>query len=84
MQLELYHVVSCPFSALVRDYIEKNGLKGRIAYHETDEDPKAAERLAELTGGKQVPCLIVDGKPLLESKEIVTFLARNVVGKKAA
>ena len=38
-------------------------------------NPRLA-RSIELAGKKQVPCLVVDGKPMHESKDINRFLYR--------
>jgi len=80
MQLQLFHKWQCPYSAKVRDFIDTHGLNDRIEYAEITEDEGAKDRLAELTGKSQVPCLVVDGKPLLESDAIVKWLQQNVAG----
>ncbi len=80
-KLELYHMESCPFCRKVRGYIEKNGLKSQITYHDINQDPAAAERLEALNGDDQVPCLTVDGKPMLESEEIIEWLDENLKQK---
>ena len=79
MTLELIHRWHCPSSARVRDFVDEKGIKDRIAYAELTEDPGVEARLAELTGGGQVPCLVVDGEPMLESEDIVRWLDENVV-----
>lgn len=80
MQLQLFHKWQCPYSAKVRDFIDAHGLNDRIEYSEITEDESARGRLAELTGKSQVPCLVVDGTPLLESDAIVKWLQQNVAG----
>ena len=79
MTIELYHRWHCPYSARVRDFVDAHGLRERIEYVEISEVPGSADKLAELTGGSQVPCLVVDGEPKLESAEIVRWLDRNLV-----
>jgi glutaredoxin len=32
-----------------------------------------------MNGGETVPCLVIDGKPMLESDDIVAWLESNVV-----
>ena len=78
MSLELYHRRNCPASRLVRDYIEEAGLKSRIAFHDVDAEPAARDRLIHLTGGDQVPCLVIEGDPLLESDDIIAWLKTNL------
>lgn len=79
MQLQLFHKWQCPYSARVRSFIEEHGLNDQIAYSEITEDEGAEAKLRELTGKAQVPCLSVDGKPILESSDIVQWLQQNLV-----
>jgi glutathione S-transferase len=79
MALQLYHRWQCPYSARVRDFIETHDLGDKIEYIELTEAPDAASRLAQLTGGNQVPCLVIDGEPKLESAAIVQWLDQNLV-----
>jgi glutathione S-transferase len=74
MKLELFHRQDCPYSAKVRECIAGRGLESEIEYRDVDAEPEAMEQLIQLTGDEQVPCLVVDGKPMLESDAIVAFL----------
>lgn len=79
MKLELYHFDSCPYCVKVRDYIDRAGLKSRIEYHDILEDPAAHKRLLEVNNDDdQVPCLVIDGKPMLESDDIIAWLKKNL------
>ncbi len=80
MTIQLYHRWRCPYSARVRDFIDEHQLGAQIEYIELGEVDGAETQLSELTGRSQVPCLVVDGKPMLESSEIVQWLQTNVVG----
>jgi len=80
LKLELIHKWACPYSAQVRDFIEEHGLKDRIAFMEINETDGAKGRLSELTGKSHVPCLVIDGKPKLESRDIIQWLDQNLVG----
>jgi glutaredoxin 3 len=71
MELQLLHKVACPYSAKVRDFIEANGLKDQITYKEVSDDDD-----------QQVPCLMIDGNPLLESDDIVQWLDEHLVAGK--
>ena len=84
MKLELIHKWQCPYSARVRDFIDEQGLKDQIDYTEINEVEGAKDKLAELTGKSQVPCLVVDGKPMLESGDIVQWLQQNLTGAQGA
>ncbi len=79
MNIQLFHKWQCPYSARVRDFIDEHQLGSRIEYVEINEVEGAQDKLAQMTGKSQVPCLVVDGKPLLESAEIVQWLRQNLV-----
>jgi glutathione S-transferase len=79
LKLELIHKWTCPYSARVRDFIEEHGLKDRIDFLEINESEGAKDRLSQLTGKTQVPCLVVDGEPKLESNDIIQWLDQNLV-----
>ena len=82
MKLELYHRKECPFSAKVRDFISTHGLKSQIEYHDIDEDDASLDRLMQMNDDEQVPCLVMDGKPMLESDEIIAWLDHSLVKQK--
>lgn len=77
MELKLYHKWMCPYSAKVRDFIEERQLTDQVQYIDRDENAENKQSLKDLTGKTQVPCLLIDGKPMLESEEIVNFLDRQ-------
>ena len=79
MNLQLYHKWQCPYSARVRDFVDEHRLGDKIEYVEIHEVEGAQDKLAALTGKTQVPCLVVDGKPMLESSEIVQWLRQNLI-----
>lgn len=79
MPIQLYHRWHCPYSKRVRDFVDENALADRIHYAELAEVEGAEDKLLDLTGGSQVPCLVVDGKPILESADIVRWLEANLV-----
>ena len=79
MDLVLYHRWHCPFSKKVRDFIEAHQLKSHITYKELDEVNGAIEELVSLTGKQQVPCLVINQNPMLESDEIIAWLDQNLV-----
>ena len=83
MTIQLYHRWGCPYSARVRDFIDEHQLGGRIEYVELGEVEGAETKLTELTGRSQVPCLVVDGKPMLESSEITQWLQTNLVNSQS-
>ena len=79
MPIQLYHRWHCPYSKRVRDFVDENALGEKVEYLELGEAEGAEDKLADLTGGSQVPCLVVDGEPMLESADIVDWLRTNLV-----
>lgn len=81
MQLILYHFDACPYCEKVRSAIDRMNIKG-IEYRDILKESKFREELIALNGIRQVPCLVVDGKPMLESDDIVAFLEDHFLPKK--
>ncbi|RYZ63914.1 MAG: glutaredoxin [Proteobacteria bacterium] len=77
MRLELYHKENCPFSAKVRTFISSHDLKNQVDYHDIDQDRTTRQDLFRLSHDEQVPCLVVNGKPMLESEEIIAWLSSH-------
>ncbi|MCB0271547.1 MAG: glutathione S-transferase N-terminal domain-containing protein [Bdellovibrionales bacterium] len=73
----LYYFEACPFCQKVLKMIDELGISDRIDFRDTSEFPTFREELIKLNGRTQVPCLVVDGKPMLESDDIVIFLRKN-------
>lgn len=75
LDLELYKFDSCPYCQHVFRAVRR--LAVPVRYRDIWEDEAAARRLVEVGGLDQVPCLLVDGRPLYESADIVAFLERH-------
>lgn len=75
-KLELYYRNFCGYSRKVLDYMEEHNISMTTHCLQTEEG--AEQRLVELGGKAQVPCLIIDGQPLYESDDIIAYLAANV------
>ncbi|MBR1829758.1 MAG: glutathione S-transferase N-terminal domain-containing protein [Atopobiaceae bacterium] len=75
--LELYYRNFCGYSRKVLDYMEEHGITMTTHCLQTEEG--AEQRLVELGGKAQVPCLIIDGKALYESDDIIAYLAETFV-----
>jgi glutaredoxin len=82
MKIEFYHLQGCPFSSKVRRFITDKKLNSYLEYHDV-QNTNNARKLLDLTGDEQVPCLVVDGNPILESEEIIKWLDDHLV-KQAA
>lgn len=79
-RLELYFFPDCPYCRKVLGAIDDLGLKDRVVFHDARSDPKEKEALVDLTGKTQVPCLVIDGKPMHESEDIKQYLYQTFSG----
>jgi glutathione S-transferase len=78
MEAALYYRETCPYSSKVREFIRENGLMPKIKFHDVDDDEEESlETLVEMNDDDQVPCLVVDGEPMLESEAIISWLDEN-------
>ncbi len=76
MNLKLYQMSSCPYCIKVFDAIDALDIKDKIEFLDISDD-KNRNDLISLTGDYQVPCLVIDEKPMLESDDIITFLNKS-------
>jgi glutaredoxin len=72
--LELYFFPDCPYCRKVLGAIDDLGIKEKILFRDSRNDAREKEALVELTGKTQVPCLVIDGKPMHESEDIKEYL----------
>jgi glutaredoxin 3 len=73
--MELYVKHNCPYCRVVLNYIKENNLDITIK----DASLKENANYLVLNGKKsQVPCLFIDGEPLYESRDIITYLINNL------
>lgn len=75
-ELKLYVMEVCPFCKKVVRYIDKNNIDG-VEIMDIKKDPKNQEDLIKLGGKDQVPMLLIDGKPLYESSDIIQWFKDN-------
>ena len=68
---------NCGFSRKVLLTRDNLHLGDRLPVKNITEDPAALKNLVDLTGSDQAPCLLVGGKPIQESDEIVEVLVRG-------
>ena len=57
--------------------MNQNGIK--IPLKDRDAKPENRQELIKIGGNPQVPCLIIDGKALYESDDIIEWLDKNFV-----
>jgi len=48
---------------------------GSVEVRNVSEDSSAMKQLQKISGGAQAPCLVTEGKPLLESDQIIARFA---------
>lgn len=73
-ELILYHRESCPYCAKVREFMEQEGISIPV---KDISDSQSRRELIKIGGRQQVPCLLIDGKALYESDDIIDWLKRN-------
>lgn len=73
MKLELFKTTFCPYCRVVMKEIQDSG-RTDVEILNIDEDDAAGNRLVQVGGKAQVPCLFIDGTPMYESADIVAWL----------
>lgn len=73
-KLELYFFPQCPYCQIVQSALRVTGLEEKVEHLDIQENPHYREKLVKLTGRSTVPCLVIDGKPMHESKDIANWL----------
>lgn len=73
MKLELYMFDTCPFCRRVLNYLDESG-RTDVELHNIHKNEADRQRLIEVGGMEQVPCLFVDGVPMYESLDIIDWL----------
>ncbi len=74
-KLFLYTRSTCPYCKKISAYLAS--VNKAISSLDIGETPDAAKDLIKVGGKKQVPCLVINGKPLYESNEIIKWLKNN-------
>lgn len=72
--LLLYKAEWCTYCNRVRAFMDVAGIS--IPMKDIDKEPAAFDELEAAGAEGQVPCLFIDGKPLLESNDIIAYLAK--------
>lgn len=76
-ELELYVMTGCPYCIKVKSFLASNGIS--IPQRNITTDRTAEQHLIAVGGKRQVPCLFIDGKPLYESGDIITWIQKNML-----
>jgi glutaredoxin len=78
MKLEnhiLYYKPTCPYCVRVTAFMEQNGIECKMR---NTLDSAARDELVAINGKTQVPCLVIEGKPMLESSDIIAYFSSLV------
>ncbi len=73
--LILFYRPSCPYCQKVIHFLGQN--KINIPLKNTFANPGNRDELVKIGGRIQVPCLVIDGKALYESEEIIKWFKQN-------
>ena len=75
-ELSLYYLPSCPYCHKVLRFMDTNGI---VIDTKSTTEPTNKAHLLEVGKKNQVPCLMVNGKPLYESDDIIAYLRDKFV-----
>lgn len=71
--MTLYYKPTCPFCVKVTNFMDENGIEMEM---KNTLEAQNADELVAINGRTQVPCLVIDGKPMLESNDIIAYLGQ--------
>lgn len=69
----LYYKPTCPYCQKVLAYMQEHDIACEM---KNTLEPGFRDELVEIGGKPQVPCLVIDGEPLYESDDIITYLSK--------
>lgn len=71
----LYTMSTCPFCRRVESFMKQHGID--LPCKDILTETGARDELISIGGKGQVPCLVIDGKALYESADIIAYMGRN-------
>ncbi len=75
--MELYYKETCPYCQRVLSFLK--GKKHSIRLKEIIVNPEFRKELEAISNNNsQVPCLVVEGRPMLESGDIIEYLRKRL------
>ncbi|MCB1199901.1 MAG: glutathione S-transferase N-terminal domain-containing protein [Leptospiraceae bacterium] len=75
MKLQLYYFESCPYCRRVLQFMQQNNIQ--VTMKDILKEPSNRDELIRIGGKSQVPCLVIEGKPLYESLDIIEWFKKN-------
>ena len=76
-ELVLYVMTGCPYCIKVKRFLADSSVN--IPERNISTDTEAEQTLIAVGGKRQVPCLLIDGKPLYESSDIIAWVQKNLL-----
>ena len=78
---ELYFKPDCPYCLKVLNFFSENKIIKFPSYNTEDRTCGAENRrkLEEIGGKVQVPCMVIDGKAMYESDDIIEYAKANLL-----
>ena len=73
--LVFYTASTCPYCVRVQRVVDELGVE--LTVRNRNLQSQWRQVLLARTGRTQVPCLFIEGEPLFESADIITWLRRN-------
>lgn len=75
--MKLYYFASCRFCQRVLSTIDDLNIRSHFEFLDILEHPEYGDELEKMNGTRQVPCLVIDGKPMLESMDIIAYIKKK-------
>ncbi len=78
---ELYFKPDCPYCLKVLNFFKDNNIIKFTSYNTEDGNcgEENAKKLKEVGGKVQVPCIVIDGKAMYESDDIIEYAKANLL-----
>lgn len=78
---ELYFKPDCPYCLKVLNFLSENKIIKFPSYNIEDKTCGAENKrkLEEIGGKVQVPCMVIDGKAMYESDDIIEYAKANLL-----
>ena len=73
--LTLYYKSTCPYCQKVFNFLKQDNIT--VPLKDRDASPQNRQELINIGGKPQVPCLLIDGKALYESDEIIQWFKKD-------
>ena len=74
-KLTLYYKPTCPYCIKVLHFLEQNDIS--VSLKNIDENSQNRNELLRIGGKTQIPCLVINGKALYESDDIIQWFEKN-------